>query len=61
MKLNNSSMSNYLADTIGYPRAMMIKLFNTTIASGTMLCTERPDNLITVKRDILLRNIQSKQ
>lgn len=54
-------MSNYLADTIGYPRAMMIKLFNTTIASGTMLCTERPDNLITVKRDILLRNIQSKQ
>ena len=61
MKLNNSSMSNHLADTIGYPRAMMIKLFNTTIASGTMLCTERPDNLMTVKWDILLGNIQSKQ
>lgn len=61
MKLNNSSMSNHLSNTIGYPRAMMIKLFNTTIASGTMLCTERPDNLITVKRDIWLGNIQSEQ
>ncbi len=60
MKFNNSSMSNHLADTIGYPRAMMIKLFNTTITSGTVLCTERPDNLRTVNREILLGDIQSK-
>lgn len=49
-------MSKHLANAIGYPRAVMVKLLDTTITSGTMLCTERPDNLMTVKRKIRLRN-----
>lgn len=39
------SLSKHLANTIWHPRAVMIKLLNTTIASWTMLCTQRPDNL----------------
>lgn len=48
-------MSMHLANAIGYPRAVMVKLLNTTITSGTMLCTERPDNLMTVKGERSVR------
>lgn len=47
-ELHNLSMSMYLANAIGYPRAMVVKLFNTTITSGTVLCTKRPDNLMSM-------------
>lgn len=35
-----------LSNAIRHPRAMMVKLFHTTITGGAVLCTKRPDNLV---------------
>lgn len=51
--LSQDSMSNHLANAIGYPRTMVVKLFNTTITSGTVLCTKWSDNLMTIKSQIM--------
>jgi hypothetical protein len=47
-KKRHQTVFTHLANAIRYPRAMMIKLFNTSITCGTVLCTERSDNLIII-------------
>lgn len=49
-----SAIFTHLANAIRYPRAMMIKLLNTPITSGTMLRTKRSNNLIEVQYKMAL-------
>ena len=52
-------MLKYLSNAVRHPRAVMVKLLNTTITGGTVLCTQRPDNLIG-KNDIALKKKKLK-
>lgn len=51
MEFHMNNANTHLANAIGNPRAMMVKLFNTTATHRTMLCAKWPDNLTKKKKE----------
>lgn len=54
-------IQKYLANAIGYPRTMVIKLFHTMITGRTVFCSKRPDNLKKRQHKTVYETIQCKE